>query len=321
MLRLATVLGMTVTVVAAVLVALTGSAHSSIGAFEVNSGAPTPSATPTATALPCSISFHGRVADSQTGSPIASAYICLNPSPCVYADSNGVYQALCYPGGSALGTYMCTTAPGYQKMCQGPWTPDGSNLEVNFSLAPVASPTPTSTPTPAPPLRCVGDCQHDGSVTVDELVTMVNIALGNAAVATCTAGDADANEQITIDEVISAVNVALQGCSPQPTPTPTPNCEIVVSGEVYDSTAGPTQGISGARVSVQLSAPRNFAAITGADGRYTLSVPNPYGCLVQRLDVEASGYTGASISVTAEDLLAHPVRDFALAPLAVVRAQ
>jgi hypothetical protein len=31
---------------------------------------------------------------------------------------------------------------------------------------------------------CVGDCNSDGQVTVDEIITMVNVALGNSAVTT-----------------------------------------------------------------------------------------------------------------------------------------
>jgi len=59
---------------------------------------------------------------------------------------------------------------------------------------------------------CVGDCHGDGAVTVDELLTMVNIALGNAATATCPTGDANGDGQITVDEIIAAVNDALNNC-------------------------------------------------------------------------------------------------------------
>jgi hypothetical protein len=44
-------------------------------------------------------------------------------------------------------------------------------------------------PTPAPSPGCVGDCNHDRSVTVDEILTMVNIALGNADVSACPVGN------------------------------------------------------------------------------------------------------------------------------------
>ncbi len=59
---------------------------------------------------------------------------------------------------------------------------------------------------------CVGDCNGDGEVTVNELIVMVNIALGAADISACTAGDADGNGEITINEIISGVNNALNGC-------------------------------------------------------------------------------------------------------------
>lgn len=59
---------------------------------------------------------------------------------------------------------------------------------------------------------CVGDCGVDRQVTVDELLTMVNIALGNADVSGCEAGDSDSGGDITVDEILTAVNNALNGC-------------------------------------------------------------------------------------------------------------
>ncbi len=94
------------------------------------------------------------------------------------------------------------------------------------------TPQPTATPgsqTPSPtsgPSECVGDCNSDRTVTVDEIITMVNIALGNAPVTDCEAGDANLDGQITVDEIVTAVNNALNGCpivenSPTPLPTNT----------------------------------------------------------------------------------------------------
>ena len=82
--------------------------------------------------------------------------------------------------------------------------------------------TPTFTATPTP--SCGGDCNGDGEVTVDELLAMVNVALGNAAESACPAGDGNHDGQITIDEILTAVNAALNGCAtiPPPRPTDTP---------------------------------------------------------------------------------------------------
>jgi hypothetical protein len=49
-------------------------------------------------------------------------------------------------------------------------------------------------------------------VTIDELITMVNIALGTRNVSECSVGDTSGDGQITIDEIIQAVNRALNGC-------------------------------------------------------------------------------------------------------------
>jgi len=67
---------------------------------------------------------------------------------------------------------------------------------------------------------CTGDCNGDGEVTVNELISMVNIALGNADLSSCMAGDANGSGDITINEIIAGVNNALNGCTATPTPTP-----------------------------------------------------------------------------------------------------
>jgi hypothetical protein len=77
------------------------------------------------------------------------------------------------------------------------------------ATATMSTPTPTSTP--RPPV-CLGDCDGDGQVTVDEIIIMVNIALGTISVSECEAGDIDSSGTITVDEIVTAVNLALDGC-------------------------------------------------------------------------------------------------------------
>ena len=85
---------------------------------------------------------------------------------------------------------------------------------------------------------CVGDCGNSGEVTVDEILTMVNIALGTTDVAMCMAGDGNHDSQITVDEIITAVNHALAGCQLTPTPTtsvpPTPTPTMTSELELFD---------------------------------------------------------------------------------------
>ncbi len=77
---------------------------------------------------------------------------------------------------------------------------------------PTPTPTPTETPPPPTPVLCIGDCSGDGSVTIEEIITMVNVALGTADVSVCLAGDANGDGEITVEEIIGAVNKALGGC-------------------------------------------------------------------------------------------------------------
>jgi hypothetical protein len=61
---------------------------------------------------------------------------------------------------------------------------------------------------------CVGDCLNTGSVTVNDVIVMTNVALGTQQVSACTAGDADSNGHITVNEIVTGVNSSLHGCPP-----------------------------------------------------------------------------------------------------------
>jgi hypothetical protein len=69
--------------------------------------------------------------------------------------------------------------------------------------------TASLTPTASPPLPCIGDCNGNDLVNVDELVTMVNIGLGNPGV--CPNG-VPAGATVDISLIVTAVNHALNGC-------------------------------------------------------------------------------------------------------------
>ncbi|MBI3783449.1 MAG: hypothetical protein HY270_08605 [Deltaproteobacteria bacterium] len=80
-----------------------------------------------------------------------------------------------------------------------------------------ATPTPTMVPTssasPTAPLpACVGDCNGDVEVTVDELILGVNMAAGTGLISACPVFDANGDGEVTIDELLLAVNAALNGC-------------------------------------------------------------------------------------------------------------
>ena len=61
--------------------------------------------------------------------------------------------------------------------------------------------------------QCAGDCHADGRVTIDELVTMVNVALNIAPAIACAVGDASLDGMITVDEIIDAVGDSLGDCT------------------------------------------------------------------------------------------------------------
>lgn len=73
------------------------------------------------------------------------------------------------------------------------------------------------------------DCDGDGTIAINELVTGIGIALGSAALDACPLMDADGDTAVSIAELIAALNAALGGCPPaaSPTPTPTPGAEVV----------------------------------------------------------------------------------------------
>ena len=72
------------------------------------------------------------------------------------------------------------------------------------------------------PMRtaCVGDCNNDCSIRIDETVRGVGILLGEQALAACAAFDKDFSGSLAVDEIVSAVNFALAGCPSRPPSCP-----------------------------------------------------------------------------------------------------
>jgi hypothetical protein len=74
---------------------------------------------------------------------------------------------------------------------------------------------------PADPLStfensaCVGDCNRDCSVRVDELVLGVSLTLGKAPIERCLALDADFDRAIVVAELVRGVRRSLEGCGPR----------------------------------------------------------------------------------------------------------
>lgn len=112
-------------------------------------------------------------------------------------------------------------------------TPTGTPIPASTASptatnSPTRNPTPTPSPTasrtsapsPTPPAptatvpACTGDCDASGVVTVNETLTLVDVALGGAPLSACPRGDANGDGKITVDEILGAIANALDGCPP-----------------------------------------------------------------------------------------------------------
>lgn len=62
------------------------------------------------------------------------------------------------------------------------------------------------------PTACQADCDGNRQVTIDELVSAVRIALGEALVSTCAAVDFDNSGTVAVNELVAAVARAIEGC-------------------------------------------------------------------------------------------------------------
>lgn len=58
---------------------------------------------------------------------------------------------------------------------------------------------------------CIGDCGGTGTVAINDLIALVNVALGNAQPSACANGVPNGSE-VNIALLIQAVNNALNGC-------------------------------------------------------------------------------------------------------------
>lgn len=102
-----------------------------------------------------------------------------------------------------------------------------------------------ATATATPPVSCVGDCDRDGVVRINELILGVSIELGGDALNACPAlACSTAGSLVYINCLVVAVNNALDGCghsTPTITPFPTPvlDCSGAPDGQDCIGPCGP----------------------------------------------------------------------------------
>jgi hypothetical protein len=160
---------------------------------------PTPSATPPAT---------NTAPPTGTATPTATA--SLTPTASRTAGATATPTATGAAAASATPTV--TRTPTATVDTPTPTTAATSTATSTSTATAISTATVTPEATVTPPPACPGDCDGSNSVTVNELIRGVNIALGNADISTCPAFDRNGDGMVSINELIAAVNAALDGC-------------------------------------------------------------------------------------------------------------
>jgi hypothetical protein len=175
----------------------------------------------------------GITVDQETGGrlPFPDGRVCFGdfvgaPVDCVaygaFSGDNGGRGA---PAAApALGMALVrqsNTSDNANDFAAGPPAPRNNAGDVGVLGTCPAETTPTATPEAAPPtptalvtpgVGCVGDCNADGSVAINELILGVNIALGSEPLGVCPSFDCSGTGAVPINCLISAVAGALNGC-------------------------------------------------------------------------------------------------------------
>ncbi len=148
-----------------------------------------------------------------TASPTSS----IIPSPLPTATATASGTAPPQPSLTSLPTPTATTPPPVTTQGSATVTPSPNGTAIATATDTlVASPTlvPTATPSAAASVvLCVGDRNHNGTVTIDELVFGINIVVGNVAPEAGSAFDANHDGSVTVDELLAAAKAALNGCT------------------------------------------------------------------------------------------------------------
>ncbi|MGH7787766.1 MAG: choice-of-anchor V domain-containing protein [Candidatus Binatia bacterium] len=169
-----------------------------------------PTATPTPSPLPPTATATRTV--PPTASPTRTATVTPTRTATAVATSSATASA------SATLTATPTEDAGTPTPPDGtPATPSSTPTEGDptptapeSTATATAEASPTPTPTEAP--ACVGDCNANGRVSINEVILAVNIALGILPVEQCPAADRNGNGDVAIGELIVAVAASLDGC-------------------------------------------------------------------------------------------------------------
>jgi hypothetical protein len=189
------------------------------GAFVVTGPTNTPSATPTASATPTRTRTSSTT-PSRTPTRTPTGTASRTPTASATASSTATRSGTATP----TATLTVTRTPTHTSTRNATVTPSATppsptstpTTAVRSPTATVTgSPVSTATMIPTPTVdapQCIGDCDGSDTVSVNELVLGVNIALARAALAACPAFDQNDSQGVEVNELVAAVNRALRGC-------------------------------------------------------------------------------------------------------------
>jgi hypothetical protein len=126
---------------------------------------------------------------------------------------------------------------------------------------------------------CIGDCNADEQVAVNELVIGVNVALGQAELSACAAFEGA--DEVSIDMLLQAVRNSIIGCgAPTPTLTPEPTATV---------TAVPAGTFQGAltRTNGRFTY-HGVIGIDGANAECDTQFPGSHACTIAELQAAES---------------------------------
>lgn len=168
------------------------------------------------------------------------------------------------PDGSVL--YSCTVAINIA-------APDGT-YPLDSSLEGAA--TPDGNPLPLEGIDgavivagaiCPGDCNGDGSITINELIRGINILINGSGLAACPVADLNGDGLVLVDESIAATGNAYDGCGSHPSGPPGINAVEVELGVV--------SGTAGTQVSVDATLHTNGESVAGTQNDIGFDASTP----------------------------------------------
>lgn len=112
--------------------------------------------------------------------------------------------------------------------------------------------------------HCVGDCNRNYAVSIDEQIRGVNISLGNQPISNCYRADDNGDGDVLINELILATNAALNGCtnssmSTMNVGTAPPSLLTAVNQQI-----GSASGARGTSVSISVTLTGGLGQVAGS---------------------------------------------------------